>query len=230
MLLNSNSSDQSNFNIEMGTHSIERVSNFRYLGITLQDNLKWTAHIDSTCRKITGVSSIMSRLGSKINHATRISVYYAMVNSHLSYLMPVWSTSATLSDISRLQIVQNYSIRKFFFTEYYLEGLSTSDIMNKYKILNVRQLMQQNNLTMMYKIDKGLMKTNYKLNRTPIHAYTTRNRSMPRLTTYRTNTGKKSIFRSCTECYNLLQPHLKLAPTIHSFKKKLKIQLLSENH
>lgn len=65
MLFNCNEPDYINFNIRIGAHSIERVSHFKYLGIMLQDNLKWTAHIDSTCRKINGVSSIMSRLGSK---------------------------------------------------------------------------------------------------------------------------------------------------------------------
>lgn len=121
-----------------------------------------------------------------------------MINSHLAYL---WSTSASQNDISRLQIAQNHAIRKIFAHEYYNNALSTSDIMNKYKILNVRQLIQQSMAIMAYKIDNTLMKSNHTFNDQPIHEHSTRFRSLPRLISARTNVGIKSVFRSCTEQY-----------------------------
>lgn len=134
------------------------MSSFKYLGITLQDNLEWNLHIDSTYRKIIGIASIMNRLGIKIHHALRISFYYAMINSHLAYLLPVWDTSATLNDISLLQVAQNQAIRKIFPYKYYHLNISTSEIMHTYKILNIRQLILHNLQFMGYKIDKCLMK------------------------------------------------------------------------
>lgn len=216
-------------NLSISNSTINRVSSFKYLGILIQENLKWNLHIDSICRKITGISSVLNRLGNKVHHKSRIALYYSMVNSHLSYLTPVWSTSASQNDISRLQVAQNYSLRKIFSPDYYHYDLSTSEIMQKYKILNIRQLIHQNNLLMIYKIDKCLMKCNYRLNRTPNHEYATRSRSRPRLTAFRTNTGKSSVFRSCTDLYNTMPLNLRNEPTIHSFKRKLKKSILEIN-
>lgn len=80
--------DDTNFDVFISRQAIERVSHFKYLGITIQNNLKWNLHTDKICNKIAGISSVIKRLGTKINNATRISFYYAMINSHLSYLSP----------------------------------------------------------------------------------------------------------------------------------------------
>lgn len=89
-------------NLRIDNNILSRVTSFKYMGITLQENLKWNLHIDSICRKIMGITSIVNRLGNKIHQSTRISFYYSMINSHLSYLLPVWCTSASQNDLSRL--------------------------------------------------------------------------------------------------------------------------------
>lgn len=211
-----------NFNISIANTNLARVSSFKYLGITLQENLKWNLHIDSICRKIMGISCIMNRLGGKIHNTARISLYYSMVNSHLSYLIPVWGTTTNLMDIARLQIVQNHAICKFFSYDYNQLNLSSAVIKQKYKIMNIQQLMHYNMLIMSYKIERGLMKTNYRINTTANHLYATRNRLQPRLTAFRTNTGKNSIFRHCIERYISLEQSIRNARTLHSFKNKLK--------
>lgn len=215
-----------NFQLTINDNVLDRVSSIKYLGIIIQDNLKWNLHIDSTCRKITAFSSVMNRLGNKVHHNSRIALYYSMVNSRLSYLAPVWSSSASQSDITRLQIAQNNALRKIFCNDYYSDNLNTTNIMNKYKILNVRQLIHQNSLLMMFKIDKCLMKCGYRLATDPLHHYPTRNSSRPRLGMYRTNIGKSSVFRSSTNLYNSLNTALKNERYIYSFKKKLKKNIL----
>lgn len=196
---------------------ISRVSSFKYLGITLQENLKWNSHIDHICRRFIGISSVMSRMDAEVNHQSRIALYYSMVNSHLTYLHLQRKT------------VPNHALRKIFGPDYNHNNLSTSEIRLKYKILNVRQLMHQNSLLMILKIDKSLMKCNYQPETEPLHQYSTRNSTRPRLSLYRTNAGKNRIFRASTELYNSLQLSLRNERTLYSFKRKLKINILEMN-
>lgn len=101
--------------------------------------------------------------------------------------------------------------------------------MCKYKILNVRQLIHQNLVIMAYKIDKSLMKCNHRINVQPVHHYATRNRLQPRLIPIRTNIGKKSIFRYCTELYLTVQQNIWTERSIHVFKKKVKQSIIELN-
>ena len=217
-----NLNDFSNFSLKILGEKINRVTSFKYLGVILQENLKWSCHVDSLCKKIAGITCAMRRLGSRINQATKISMYYAMVNSHLSYLTPVWGTSITNADISRLQVAQNYAIRTVFNHEYYFLNMSSTDIMKHHNILNVLQIIQFNKLLMIHKIKNNLMKSVFCLNYTRNHAHITRSIGQPQYIPFRTNIGRDSIFRSCTECYFKLPPSIRNAQTIPKFKKLCK--------
>lgn len=105
--------------------------------------------------------------------------------------------------------------------------LSTADILEKFKILNVENTLRYNNLLMMYKIDRGLMKSSYTLNRDRQHNYNTRNACLPRLNQCRTNLGQNSILRACTAQYRALPASLTLSQSIFIFKKELKKRLLN---
>lgn len=213
-------SNQTQFKLKINDNSISRVSSFKYLGLTLQDNLKWDKHVDSVCKKIMGIACVVKRMGSKVNFNTKLSLYYAMVNSQLGYLSPVWSTAATNCNKNRLQIAQNQAIRSIFYYEYNTLEMSTTQIMTKYSILNVQQLFRQNEMLMIFKITKNLFKSNYKINTVSIHHYPTRAAMIPRPSAFRTNVGKNSIFRSCTKTFYDMQLNLLSNLSVHSFKKK----------
>lgn len=153
--------DAPNFHIEISNSTLQRVTSFTYLGQPIQENLKWDIHIDSICRKIMGISCVMNRLGSKVHTNARLALYYSMIQSHISYLIPVWGTSITLMEIARIQVAQNHAIRKFFYHDYHYGNLGSSEIKQKYNILNVQQLLKYNTLIMAYKIDKRMLKCSW---------------------------------------------------------------------
>lgn len=93
---------------------IEQVSKFEYLGIMLQENLHWDAHINTICSKISSISGVLNRMGNTVDRSTLTSIYYAHVNSHLSYVAPVWGFAATDTLLNSLQVAQNQSLRSLF--------------------------------------------------------------------------------------------------------------------
>lgn len=219
------SRDLPDFNITICNKSIDRVNSFKYLGITIQDDLKWNEHVDTICKKIAGAAYVMKRLGNKIDLGIKKSLYFSMINSHLSYCSPVWGTSATRDDITRLQVVQNQAIRNIFAYEYFTLNQSTNDIMKKYKIFNVTETIHFNKILMIHKISEGMMKSDFQLDYTRKHDYITRSIGRPQYMPFRTNLGKNSIFRSCTECYFNLPQSVRTIHSINLFKKICKRML-----
>lgn len=223
--MNSNIPKNHDFSLNMCNKSLNGVPNFKYLGIKIQENLKWDMHVDAMCRTIIGFASVVKRLGNKIHTPVKISVYYSMVNSHLMYLSPVWGNSSSQNDLNRLQVAQNQAIRTIFNYEYQFEQLSTIDIFAKYNILNVQQLIHYNSLLMMHKINHGLIKTNFTINRNRIHQYDTRTGSVPRTDAFRTNIGHRSVFKSLNDIYFKLNQNIRDTVSINKFKKIIKENL-----
>lgn len=125
--------------------------------------------------------------------------------------------------MKRLQTAQNIAIRKFFHHDYFVEDLSTADIYRKYKILNVQQLIYVSKILLIYKIDKNLLKSNYLVQR---HNHDRNSRAHIRLSAYRTNVGRFSIYRACTELFQDEQNNLQTNRSLNTFKKTLKTMAL----
>lgn len=64
---------------------IEFVEKFKYLGLTIDQNMSWKTHINNVCAKLRSALGKMHHLRGVVNRATLYSVYYALADSILSY-------------------------------------------------------------------------------------------------------------------------------------------------
>ena len=69
---------------------IERVSNFNFLGLTLNENISWKPHIDIIANKITKFSSVLNRLKRYLPGYILRTLYCSMVQSRLTYCILAW--------------------------------------------------------------------------------------------------------------------------------------------
>lgn len=215
-------------NININGSPIEQVSSYVYLGLTLQDNLHWDAHVNYICSKISSISGVVNRLGNEVDKSTLKSIYYAHVNSHLSYMAPVWGIASTDAILNTLQVAQNQSLRSLFRVEYYANGLSTDEIRKKHNILSVRQNIQYNTAMLAYSIKNNLIKTNIQLNLiNQIHTYSTRSATNIHHQSFRTNSGKHLTTRVVAIEYNKLPTNIQNSQSIHTFKKHVKSYILT---
>lgn len=222
-----NKQQQHDFKLQMNGTEIQGVTTFKYLGLTLHHNLGWLDHIDGIRKKILALAGVTKRLGSRMSKSTKISFYYSMIQSHLSYLSPIWGNSAGIVELKKLQVAQNISIRRIFYREYIMEKLSTEQIRKKYKIPNVKQIIDINSALLTYKIDNRLIKTDLHINRNRTHNYQTRQRHTPIIHTYNTQMGKTNMLRTCTILYNSLSNEVRNTHSIGIFKKRTKDFFLS---
>lgn len=82
MLIKQGTSIDVHFSINFASKTLNRVASVKYLGITIQENLKRNLHTQSICRKIIGFSSVVKRLGNRIHPSTKMSIFYSMIHSH----------------------------------------------------------------------------------------------------------------------------------------------------
>lgn len=221
---------QSNIKISINNQTIDRVEQFNFLGINIQNNLKWNSHINNLTRKLYSIAGIITRIGAKIRTDTKIAIYYAMIHSHLSYLAPIYGSDLAENEINRIQTAQNAAIRKFFAYDYWMLNLNTETIYKKYEIMKVREIILMNSALFYYKIEKNLIRIDSALIRaSEIHNYATRGNHEIRLVQPMTNMGRNSIINSCARIYNSLGRIITGQESLVKFKKMVKNQILESN-
>lgn len=228
MLISKNHSNRTvSLNLRSQNNPIEQVEKFRYLGITIQNDLKWNEHTNSISRKISSLGGVIRRIGRKVATNTLTSIYYSCVHSHLTYLSPIWGPTLTDGEAKALQILQNKIIRKIYQYDYEMLNISTNGIYSKYQIPKLRQIIELNQCLLIYKIHKKTIKLDYQLERSNHnHDYHTRNRRTISLGDARTRLGMNSAIRAASQTFNKYRLWNHDDAHIHKFKKIIKCKIL----
>jgi hypothetical protein len=82
-----------NVQIVVNGTEIQKVSKCRYLGIIIDDELKWTDHCQYVYNKLVRFISIFYKLRSKLPVTVLMNIYYAFVHSHLLYAIEVYANT-----------------------------------------------------------------------------------------------------------------------------------------
>ena len=101
--------DLANFNISLGQDKIKVVHEAKYLGLILDDQLSWSHHINSVCKKINFSCFVLQRSKALIDRKTKIMLYYSLIYPYLYYCVEHWS-SATKKNLDKLNKLQNKSL------------------------------------------------------------------------------------------------------------------------
>lgn len=144
----------------IGKYCINRVHEARYLGLIIDDNLKWESHIRSVESKIANATAILWKMRYDLPIDTKKRIYKSLIESHLSYMIAIWG-SATDTAIKSLQIAQNRALRNVFD----LDRLMSRSEMYKECVeanLPVRGLFFLNTAGFVFKVIKGLIYSNAK--------------------------------------------------------------------
>ena len=96
--------------LDIGGTTLERVTNTKFLGVTVQENLKWDMHIQNVARKTDKINGILYQISPSItSHALR-QVYYALIYPNIIYCQTVWG-SAGPTTLNPIIVAQKRTIR-----------------------------------------------------------------------------------------------------------------------
>ena len=73
------------FNLKIDNNIINQNTCVKYLGIMIDDSLKWKSQIHKMCSKLASGCWVLYHLQEYVDCNTLMMVYYSMIHSYLSY-------------------------------------------------------------------------------------------------------------------------------------------------
>ena len=142
-------------NIQIEGIDIERVSEFNFLGITLDDHLRWNKHIDKISNKMSRNIGILNCLKHFLPISTKLTIYNSLILSHINYGLLLWGYSC-----KRVETLQKKAVRTISLSKY---NAHTEPVLKHLKLLKVCDILKLQTLKFYYKYRHGHLPT-YLLN------------------------------------------------------------------
>ena len=203
--------------VEFGGAQINFSSRFKFLGVTIDNDLSFRSHIDVILKKISKSAGILYRIRNCLPISTRLNFYYAFIYPYITYNIEIWGKTH-LYLLDSLFKTQKRVVRTITGTAF---SDHTSPIFKELKILKVFDVFKYVVCCHMYKLN------NVESFGVP-HNYGTRYRNLPRTSRHRLATCQKALsFTGPTE-WNNLPNYLREIRTFNSFKKNLKTFLIDQ--
>ncbi|KAI8510268.1 hypothetical protein Bbelb_126960 [Branchiostoma belcheri] len=113
--------------LKINNRDLQQVEVMRILGVFLQSNLKWNAHVDYICTKSSQRLFFLRRLKHfHLDIEDLVSVYTTYIRPITEYATPVWHSGLTTSQSDRIERIQRRAVRIILGPDYsnYAEACS----------------------------------------------------------------------------------------------------------
>ena len=121
---------------------IKRSDSAKYLGIHLDDKLKWKTHIEELAGRLTKTIQAFKIVKNYINDKHKLSFYYAYIYSRIQYGIELYG-SACQKSLKKIQIKQNRALKVLFNKEF---RTPTVEMHKDLKLLMVKDIAKVNTL------------------------------------------------------------------------------------
>lgn len=201
MLFSKRGKRDQHVDVRINDQSINRVTDYRYLGLKIDNQLNYIEHINDIRKKLASLSGVLGRCGRFLSNKTKMMVYAAMVESHLRYMIPIWS-AATKTAIQKIQVAQNRVLKRL---HGYHWSYSTKLLYGGLRTLKVENIRKLEEVKLVHRIVHNEIKTNIKLQtNSDVHNYTTRQQQQLIIPRARTNIRKNSVILRSIRTFNLI--------------------------
>jgi hypothetical protein len=207
----------SNHIYSLCNYPIEQVQNNPYLGILLNQNMKWSPHINKITKKANGTLAFLRRNLKTCPRELKDTAYKALVRSLLDYSATIWDPYLK-KDIKNLEAVQCRGAR--FVMGDHRRVSSVTEMLNTLNWQSLENCRREARLVMMYKVVQGLVAVPYE-NHIERHQGRTRAKNSLKLKLYapKTETFRNSFFPRTIKDWNTLEEDIATAPSLETFKE-----------
>lgn len=212
--------------LRLGNEKLQRVESTIYLGLTIQQNLKWNDHVDHVCSKLAKFLGMLRHSSYLLSIKERKDLYYAHVHSHVTYLNIIWQRAPEYAT-NRISILLNKYMRIIFWEQYNRLNVRTIELYRRNRFMNFNQIRYFEAVLFMYRVKHNLIKNNNQIqHNNEIHRYQTRTASDIRVTAPRTNYIRLGCMYTAAVNYNNLPLNIKTQTPLSRFKRSLKQYIL----
>jgi hypothetical protein len=200
---------------------LERVKNFKFLGLTINENMTWKDHITNIKIKISKTIGVMHKLKYIVPKEILLTLYHSLILPHLHFQIISWGKS----NIDKLVLLQKRAIRIIIGSHYLAH---TSPLFINLNLLKLSDLYNIACLKFLFKLENKTLPQyflNWDLRRNQdYHSYLTR---------YRNNTTSLSHHNDYFENlirYVLVKFRNDLPNQFYSKIKTHSVSSISENY
>ena len=205
-------------------HQLEIVDKAKYLGVTIQSDLRWDTHVTNITNKANSTLAVLKRNVRVSSKTIKASAYKALVRPHLEYCSSVWDPP-TKKLSNQVEMVQRRSAR--WVNSNYRTGPNTTGPSKMIKDLEWPPLetrRQNARLCLMYKMANNLVNSTYRSLLTP-YPYSTKNMPSHAFVPLDLIPTKQyfssSYFPRTVQEWNSLPTSTAQAPSLEAFKASL---------
>ena len=223
MVFTPHKSDYSvNFKLLLGGLEIKKVKSCRYLGLIIDDELKWSEHIDTIYSCLLKYVGIFYKLRNKVPAGVMKNVYYAFVHSHILYGIELYANTFS-TYIDRLIKLNNKILRILLNQSRFcsVNELYTSFNTLSIPVLHKRQILMLVHNTLYHSSSLPDVFANYFTLNSSVHTYSTRSHSDIHIYRAYTSFGQRSVTYKGGILWNSLPSDLKCIHLSVQFKSKL---------
>ena len=129
-------------NIMLQNELIERKACVRYLGVYIDENLKWHSHIAHVVSTISRNLGIMGRAKYLLASRDLMLLYNSLILPHLSYCAMVWGRTYE-TNIKKITLLQKRALRIVDKKPYLYPS---NDLFIKHKVLKFKEMVKEQNI------------------------------------------------------------------------------------
>ena len=173
--------------LRINNQPIDRITNFNFLGLTLDENMTWNCHINKIANKISRTIGILNKLKNILPvHILKI-IYTSLIQPHLQYAILCWGHNP-----KKLIKIQKQAVRKITLSKY---NAHSEPLLKQLAFLKVTDIYKASSLKLYYKIRKGTVPYYFRdlLTHQPIQVYNTRDTNVVQLYRPHTKSGENCI-------------------------------------
>ena len=225
MVFNSCKRDTSKLNIFIDGHAVKTVKTTKFLGVSIDDDLKWKAHVNEILLKISKTIGVMSKLKHCLPKSILLSIYNSLILPYLSYNTIIWGACSKYL-MERINLLQKRAVRIISKTPY---DSHTKPLFHELNILPVSLLYDYQVICFMHSYVNNMLPETFDnlfVQNKSIHTYNTRSANDFRVPYGRTSFTNSNFICKAPELWNMLPTNIKQCSAVKGFKSKLKKHLL----
>ena len=131
-------------------HQLEQVKSIKFLGIHIDENLKFKYHIDNICKKLSRSLGILYRMSQFVPPYILLVLYYSIFYPHLIYGIVVWGGCGVVS-VGRVKTIHRRALKLLLSVFYCMDIgknlLSFNQIFSYFVALKMFKCLKENNHT-----------------------------------------------------------------------------------
>ena len=207
--------------ITVNNIAIKRVSSAKYLGVTLDEKLKWDDHITSLQKTLMRTTNSFKIIKHYIPEKNKILLFNAYISSKIQYGIELYGR-ANPTLLNKIQIRQNRALKVLYNKDFLTP---TNVLHSNFQILKVDDQYKLNVLKFVYKQQNNLLPEifgNQFVHNHNIHCHNTRQSKKLHLYQHHTTHGTNKISYQGPKLWNSIPTEIQGSSSLKVFSKNVK--------